>query len=590
MNDKYFNDGCRMCKNGREGVDQLTNFTAQIGRELVYHDGPKSTTHLIMQGRLHDEELDKEGQPKWPDGKPLPEVVIAAGDFAQLNWVSEKWGMQPIIYPVPGAERDLRTAIQLGSKPEREHIYTHTGWTTVGNEPHYLSASGGINRKGLDTSMKVQLPHELSRYELPKPAKDREAFLNSLRVVNIGPPTTLWPLLLATYRASMGSVDFSCHIAGRTGTFKSELCSLLQSHYGKEMDRQHLPASWSSTGNAIEALAYKAKNALMVVDDFVPIGTAYHVRTLQKQADQIFRGQGNQAGRSRLTDISAMQTTYYPRGMILSSGEDVPEGHSMRGRILIGELSPGDIDKQKLSTAQGNRESYSQAMADWVCWLAGTNAAERAKTLARSIRDAHLEVGHSRTPSTIGELLATLMMMGEYAAEMEWLTAEQWNVIEKKARAAVLQSAGNQQSYLEAADPVETTMETIRMMLTSGLAHAKTRNGGIPEDAELYGWRKEQSPGSLPNYKMQGPRLGWVDTEAGEFFLDANNITLLKKNSGGRLAITPQTLQKRLKEAGVLCRCDDVRQRNTIRCTLEGHQRQVLCIPIAAVFDQVEDE
>jgi hypothetical protein len=31
-----------------------------------------------------------------------------------------------------------------------------------------------------------------------------------------------------------------------------------------------LPAAWSSTGNALEVLAFHAKDALLVIDDFAP--------------------------------------------------------------------------------------------------------------------------------------------------------------------------------------------------------------------------------------------------------------------------------------------------------------------------------
>ena len=44
---------------------------------------------------------------------------------------------------------------------------------------------------------------------------------------------------------------------------------------------------------------------------------------------------GNQAGRARLTDTSNLQQTFYPRGVIFSTGEDTPEGHSVRARMMI---------------------------------------------------------------------------------------------------------------------------------------------------------------------------------------------------------------------------------------------------------------
>ena len=44
------------------------------------------------------------------------------------------------------------------------------------------------------------------------------------------------------------------------GTFKTELAALAQQHYGAGLDARHLPGSWSSMGNSLEALAFAAKD------------------------------------------------------------------------------------------------------------------------------------------------------------------------------------------------------------------------------------------------------------------------------------------------------------------------------------------
>ena len=64
---------------------------------------------------------------------------------------------------------------------------------------------------------------------------------------------------------------------GATGVFKTELSALAVQHYGAGLDARHLPGSWRSTANATEALAFAAKDALLVVDDFAPAGDSYQV-------------------------------------------------------------------------------------------------------------------------------------------------------------------------------------------------------------------------------------------------------------------------------------------------------------------------
>lgn len=588
MSQKYLQKDNSYVMDTAEGPAQLTNFVCQIDKEVVFHDGNKTETHLEISGRLNDTDEDN------PEGSPLPTITIPAADFASMSWVAEKWGMVPIIYPQSSSERHLRTAIQVHSKPKREHVYTHTGWSDLGKENGYaavyLSASGGISAKGLDSGIRVQLPNELRHYDLPAPQASRDAFTDSFTLRNLGPKHVLWPMLLATYRAAIGGTDFVVHLAGRTGTYKSEISSLMQSHFGARMDARHLPAAWSGTANSVEALAYRAKDAIMVIDDFVPVGTAYQVRQLQSTADRIIRAAGNQAGRSRLTDVSSMQTTMFPRCLVLSTGEDVYDGHSIRGRSFILELTPGDIETPKLTEAQRRRESLPQAMSDWIHWLAESGSRDVFRSMAAAERDKHLGVGHTRTPAMIGGLIATARLIFEYGVARKYYSVEVMSKLIDEAEKHVIEAAKRQKEFIETSDPVNAVKDTIRLLLTSHMAHVKTQNGGIPEDADRYGWTKINKPGELINYKSEGPRLGWIDSEDDLLMLDPGTLTLIKKHSGGKLAVTPQTLLKRMKESGMLTRIDDARQRNTVRCQCEGHQRQVLCMSLSDVMEAAGDE
>jgi len=53
-------------------------------------------------------------------------------------------------------------------------------------------------------------------------------------------------------------------------------------------------------------------------------------------------------------------------------------------------------------------------------------------------------------------------------------------------------------------------------------------------------------------------------------------VQRLGQEVGDRLALTPQTLRKRLKERGVLVSIDAGRQVLTVRRILEGQRREVL--------------
>jgi hypothetical protein len=577
---KYYEDNARLVKRDKNGPIMLSTFTARITRRLVYHDGPKSTTYFEIQGQRHNPE-----QPDQPID--LPQILVSAADFSGMSWALEKWGSDAIIFPEANAVADIRTAIQLASRPTTKNIYTHTGWTEIDGLPTYLHFNGGINHTGNNKAITVQLPNELSRYSLPEPSVQAftESLRASLRLVNLGPPEITWPILLATFRAAIGDADFAVHIAGRTGSFKSELASLMQSHYGAQMDARHLPASWSATANALEALTYRAKNAIITIDDYVPVGSSYQVKALDAKVDQVIRAQGNQQGRARLGDATQLQQTYYPRGIILSTGEDIPTGHSVRGRMMILELEPNSINPTKLTAAQKSRPLYAQQMSNWIQWIAQTQPFQELRDLAQHKRDEYIDIGHGRTPTMLGQLIATAHLLERFARQST-IDPKLVATIATSAEQALVDAARNQTQYLQQADPVLGFLETIRSLIGTDKGHFRTLNGGVPIDAPQWGWKTEEVEGEMQRYKPQGPCLGWINTSQQLFYVNADIIPMIIGRSGGKIALTETTLLKRLAGSGIVPKRDSARQRNTIRITAEGIQRQVVPIMISSLIEQ----
>jgi len=79
------------------------------------------------------------------------------------------------------------------------------------------------------------------------------------------------------------------------------------------MDARHLPGSWQSTANALEELAFEAKDVLLTVDDFVPAGSAKDVQRLHSEADRLLRAQGNLSARQRLRVDQSLRPQRPPR-------------------------------------------------------------------------------------------------------------------------------------------------------------------------------------------------------------------------------------------------------------------------------------
>lgn len=205
------------------------------------------------------------------------------------------------------------------------------------------------------------------------------------------------------------NTDFSLGLYGPTGVFKSELGALSQQHFGAGMDARHLPANWSSTSNALEATAFAAKDAILVVDDFAPGGGMHDVQRLNREADRLLRGQGNHSGRQRMRADGTLRSAKPPRGTIVVTGEDVPRGQSLRSRNFVLEVSPGDVDVAILTACQKVARDgvYSAAMAGFVCWLAPKydRVVKELRREIEHIRDVAKGAGqHARTPAIVADL------------------------------------------------------------------------------------------------------------------------------------------------------------------------------------------
>src|SRR5205814_8742338 len=114
----------------------------------------------------------------------------------------------------------------------------------------------------------------------------------------------------------LGGADFSLHLVGQSGTFKTELAALAQQGFGAGMHSRNLPGSWSSTDNSLEALAFGAKDGLLAIDDFAPGGSAADIQRLHAKAARVMRAQGNNSSRQRMRPDGSLRPPKPPRCLI----------------------------------------------------------------------------------------------------------------------------------------------------------------------------------------------------------------------------------------------------------------------------------
>ena len=201
----------------------------------------------------------------------------------------------------------------------------------------YLTSSGAITQDGFDDTVKVDLSESFKAYDLKTLSHSlKDAFSATLRLLAVAPLKITILLLCAIFRAPLAellAIDFTVFIAGRTGSFKSELASLMQAHWGHTFSRLSLPGNWSSTANMLEKMAFWLKDAVFTVDDLLPAHSHLATTELHQRAERLIRGQGNHAGRGRMSADGSLRPTYSPTGLMVMTGEDTPRGHSLNARL-----------------------------------------------------------------------------------------------------------------------------------------------------------------------------------------------------------------------------------------------------------------
>ena len=593
--DRYCVDDGAICSvkltNNRPVHVPLCNFQARIVAEEVHDDGVEERRVLVIEGALQC-------------GTPLPRVSVAAERYPSMAWVSANWGTGAIVCAGWSIKDQLREAIQrLSGDVPRAVIYVHMGWREIGGEWMYLHAGGAIGARGIDTFIQTDTgDHRMRDFDLPAPPEGDGlscAVRASLSILEVAPHGITVPLLAAVYRAPLNvaaPVDFAVFMTGQTGTKKTALTALAQAHFGRSFNDRHLPGNWESTANALEKQAFLAKDALLTVDDFAPGGTIADAQRLHLKADRLLRAQGNLAGRQRMGPDGSLRREYVPRGLILSSGEDVPRGHSLRARMLILDIDPKAVDVRPLSTAQsaGAEGHLALAMAAYIQWLSS-----RVGTLRESLpekqrhhRDALRAsgTGHDRTPDLVASLSLGWEMFIHFARSVGAIGDDEFEKLLETGNRVLAQAAVAQSEHQSGEEPTTQFLELLRAALVSGRAHVSdTKTGEQPGDCHLWGWRRHRvatAEITQEEWQPQGDRIGWLEGDDIYFqpdvaFAMAQRVA---REQGTTLPITMRTLWRRLAERGLLKSRE--KGKNTNRKVVEGRREMILHVDASLVIDK----
>ncbi len=290
------------------------------------------------------------------------------------------------------------------------------------------------------------------------------------------------------------------------------------------------------------------------------------------------RAQGNRSGRARLRPDASSRPPRPPRGLVISTGEEVPNGASLRARLAIVDVQRGDVIIEQLTMAQQDaaQGAYARAMAAFITWLAPRLDQLRKDfaTLTHERRDK-LSNSHARTADAIAQLAAAWSIWLRFVLDVGAASPEEVVALEESVWQTLLALAVEQADLQRANDPVDRFRELLMAALASGRAHvaSATLSGGRrPDKPEAWGWRR----GDDNTWHSRGDCIGWCDEH--DLYLEPEASYAAAQKMGEGVSIAVETLHRRMSERGILL-SNETRggsRRLKVRKTIDGKRREVL--------------
>jgi len=523
-------------------------------------------------------------------GSVTKTAAVEVGKFASLDWVHQELGGNFTVEPGGPKVKDfIRYAAEKASPDPIPpiHVYRHTGWAKIGEEWGYLTASGAIGEHGPIPGVRVELDANLRRYNLPEalpwgsdPRGSKElceAVRASLKIVaTLNRDELTIPALAATYRAVLGKSDSSVFLAGTTGHRKSSLAALCMQHFGAGWAYNALPETWTSTPNAIEAIAFFVKDALLVIDDYNPTN-AKHEATLGETCDRIFRNKSAHAGRGRLDRIANLRPARPARAFLMTTGEMFPAvAHSLTARLVCLDVKSKDdlplANMVRLGDV-GRKGQYALAMAGFVQWLAPRvpDLPNQIEALQKAWRLRLPAEGHSRTPEHLADLAAGWEMWLEFAEDVGAISPTERETLRQRGEIAFRSLVAVQTATQAIQKPTTRFLELLRAALKAGRCYLSFDDRTVA--CEDFGWKQRIAGGAFVN---DGSRVGSYDAQF--VYLDPK-ATLTAANefarAGGEslLPADATAMGKHLLADGLLVSVD--RDRTTFQRREGGQQVRV---------------
>lgn len=531
-----------LCVNVKDCSIPVCNFLPIIDEQVIYSNGKDVTTEYLVHGYLLDTKEE------------LPQIRLTKKELESFNFVlNSDWKINAVICAGNGNKDKIREVAQIVSKDFMKvtKVFSHTGFIRENGKLNYLYHNGVI---GNSKNIKVDLSSDkLQQYCFTQKEFDiKESLQTSYAIMKLASPKIIIPLIATTYLSPLTSLlasksvnaDFILWIEGKTGTRKSSLAALAQSHFGN-FDRNTFPCSFRDTLNSIEKKAFITKDTLNVIDDFNPES---YSNTKQNTAEKLFAMYGDRAGRDRMSqDGKTLRSPYVARGQCIVTAESFPNvAESRLARCLVIDIKQNDIDLQRLSLLQNNKEKLAYSMQQYIKWIITnedkilTKAVEVKNKLNIENQDNNI---HGRVNESVNVLYIGMVIYLDFLQDNKIITKDMAENTLSLTLTTLNNIAKEQMQDVETSNPVNMFFNALEQLYVTDKIHFRDYN-------------------KVTQSKYFGTHIGYIDNrksneyEKGFYYLfpDVSYAEILKfyRNQNMNFPISKASLWKYLDTEGYL--------------------------------------
>lgn len=536
-------------KDGRPAA--LCNFYAEITTDVLVTDG-------VDDRRYYEVRIETD--------KRAPQTrLILASEFDSMEWITAVGSWYTISGDVARCNKLVAEAIRTFNLTHGERIqHGHTGWIEQDGKPRFLTASGALGEGGLDLSLKTAVQSEadhLGYYKLVDPpvgdalAAAAKATLKLLELSR--DRSKVWPLVGILYATPILEIDFSTFCAGRTGAFKTSTQRVFLAHTGVDWCERSLPSFKNATAFGLQLLQFRAKDMVLLVDDYQRPSTRAGTERINHFAQNVFQNQADRGGRIKGNADGSQHSVKPPRCSLISNGEDIVPGLSTTARQLAISYQKDDIDKVTLAECQqaAKEGTYVQAYSGYIRWLAADYEVLHPQAAAQELAYRStftVEGQHGRTANNLAQTMVGIRMYLDWCRVVGAISYAQHEKHYEDAIQCLRQIGSEQKAEQNRQDPVNVFLESILEAMASGHCHVTGIDGCVPANLpSSFGWVRNEN-GEHSRCDPRGPRIGYLDLNGNLCLMLKTAMTVLQKESpaGEMLTIGHAELGRQLAKEG----------------------------------------